>query len=599
MRSPQYIPSFYFYKFANAVAAPYTSLDAYRSGAIDEDGNIIATEGSIDDFEYFVIKLKKIFEDLPPGITKSRLTNVVGLFQLFAEEVECIGVTQEQVIALTEAHVILNSNNELSFIELLEDMGTAGMSTGSAPGELGTPAEAPEANKGNVSGYDPKLGEILTRNAPVNMFAGIEMFNVSPEEFKQFKQSKAWRNLPDSPTKRYLQRFQRRNKEGKMAVRDETSGDVFFIPYKEKSFMEEFGLEGLSILNEDDNALVTDILNKTKDEDPTTKNLKTALDLAYERAQKGRTEEAAQTAARAVKKKNIDPESVDPESLTLGAEASETAGGFTDLVASMPHLKKLMKTSAGARFAANFLGGYLYTANRENSNDPTKLDSMRLVDRDDPMWGLVGSNKIELPDTEIGIVGVNQRNTRGTGPVLMSPEKIIELPGAPAEDIEEYSRILRTGEGDPTAKDRIERFMQGQEGLGLRTRTLVGAIQDKNLPVQVMYQGTKGGRPTTSVPFIASPEAQISSVMGRSGRFRLGRTGKTPQYQAQQPEARFLRNQPGTFSPIYGGNRELISALRNMGLDPSKQLERLTSVLSGRVGSNYRDIMREILSRED
>ena len=123
-----------------------------------------------------------------------------------------------------------------------------------------------------------------------------------------------------------------------------------------------------------------------------------------------------------------------------------------------------MKTSAGARFAANFLGGYLHTAERENSNDPTKLDSMRLVDRDDPMWYLVGANKIALPNTEIGIVGVNQRNTRGTGPVLMSPEKITELPGAPAEDIEEYSRILRTGEGDPAVKDRIERFMQGQEG---------------------------------------------------------------------------------------------------------------------------------------
>ncbi|MFM7852627.1 MAG: hypothetical protein ACKO96_12110, partial [Flammeovirgaceae bacterium] len=173
-------------------------MNAYQSGSIDESGNIINTEGSIDDFEYFVIKLKKIFEDLPPGITKSRLTNVLGLFQLFAEGVESIGVTQEQVIALAEAHVTLNSNNELSLIELLEDMGAAGMSTGGAAGELGTPADAPNANQGNVSGYDPRMGEILTRNQPVNMFQGIEMFNVSPEEFKKFKEARAWRHLQDS-----------------------------------------------------------------------------------------------------------------------------------------------------------------------------------------------------------------------------------------------------------------------------------------------------------------------------------------------------------------------------------------------------------------
>jgi hypothetical protein len=245
MSTNAYIPSFYFYKFANAVSAPYTSLSAYNSGLIDEQGNITGNESSIDEFEYFVIKLKKIFEQLPPGITKARLTSIVGISQLFSEDFENIGVTEEQVVALIEAHVTNNSEGELSFIELMEDMGV-----GTVGGEISVPAEAPEANKGNVSGYDPKLGQIMTRNAPVNMFQGIEMFNVSPEEFKRFKESKAWKTVPNSPTKRYLQRFQRRNKQGKMAVRDESSGEIFFVPYKEKSFMEEFNLEGLSILSE-------------------------------------------------------------------------------------------------------------------------------------------------------------------------------------------------------------------------------------------------------------------------------------------------------------------------------------------------------------
>ena len=245
MSTNAYIPSFYFYKFANAVSAPYTSLSAYNSGLIDEQGNLIGNESSIDEFEYFVIKLKKIFEQLPPGLTKARLTSVVGIAQLFSEDFENIGVSEEQVVALIEAHVTNNSEGEVSFIELMEDMGV-----GAVAGEIGVPAEAPEANKGNISGYDPRLGEIMTRSQPVNMFQGIEMFNVSPEEFKRFKSSKAWKGLPDSPTKKYLQRFQRRNKEGKMAVRDESSGEIFFVPYKEKSFMEEFGLQDLSLLTE-------------------------------------------------------------------------------------------------------------------------------------------------------------------------------------------------------------------------------------------------------------------------------------------------------------------------------------------------------------
>jgi hypothetical protein len=82
------------------------------------------------------------------------------------------------------------------------------------------------------------------------MFPSIEMFNVSKSEFDAFKAAKAWKQLQDSKTKKYLQRFQRRNKNGKMAVRDEESGEIFFIPYNEKSLVEELNLKGLDILNE-------------------------------------------------------------------------------------------------------------------------------------------------------------------------------------------------------------------------------------------------------------------------------------------------------------------------------------------------------------
>ena len=399
MRSPQYIPSFYFYKFANAVAAPYTSLNAYQSGAIDEAGNIISSEGSIDEFEYFVLKLKKIFDQLPPGLTKSRLTNVTGLFQLFAEGVENIGVTQEQVIALLEAHVTINSNNEVSLLELMEDMAAGGMSTGSAPGELSVPAEAPKANTGEVSGYDPILGPMQTRSSPVNMFAGIEMFNVSPEEFQKFKQSKAWRHLPDSPTKRYLQRFQRRNKEGKMAVRDQKNGDIFFIPYKEKSFVEEFGLEHLNILNEQNKPAterfkdsVTDpkpnvaVLDNDQEEqlgsakpvEASPKELRTTAEIYLQQmgkevgAQEARRREKIKTKAEetgrpAPKFKGVRERKIHP---MLGGKAAERYGGAVRFAQSFPALERVLKSmgSQGEEIAARAHGMMRYLATRPGSS---------------------------------------------------------------------------------------------------------------------------------------------------------------------------------------------------------------------------------------
>ena len=82
------VPSFYFYKFAESISQPYTSFAAYRAGAIDANGNLIKPESSIDPYEYFIIKLKKIFEQLPPGLTKYQLANYTSALNYFAEEAE-------------------------------------------------------------------------------------------------------------------------------------------------------------------------------------------------------------------------------------------------------------------------------------------------------------------------------------------------------------------------------------------------------------------------------------------------------------------------------------------------------------------------------
>ena len=241
-----YIPSFYFYKFASAVSAPYTNLEAYKSGAIDETGNILGNEGTIDEFEYFVIKLKKIFEQLSARTTKYKLQNLYGVIQLFSEEVEKFKIPKDQFNFFVESQIMLDSPIESSYLMLTEDMTTGGIAGG-----IGTPDKNDKVNTGIVSGYDPVLGFSEPRSSPINMISSVEMFNVSPQEFKSFKNSKTWKYIPDSKTKNYLQRYQRRNKQAKMAVRDEETGEVYFIPYKEKTFMEEFGLTNLTFLFEE------------------------------------------------------------------------------------------------------------------------------------------------------------------------------------------------------------------------------------------------------------------------------------------------------------------------------------------------------------
>jgi hypothetical protein len=236
----QFIPSFYFYKFANAIADPYTSLDAYRNGAIDESGNIKTSESNIDPFEYFVIKLKKIFEQLPPGMTRYKLSNLIGTMQIFSEEAKQHGLSGEEFNVLVEAEILLKSEGTVSYLELLEDMATGG-----GAGALGVPAEAPETNKGGVSGYDPRMGNMFTRSEPLNMIAAVEMFNVPSNEFKLFKASKYY---PKSPTGNYLRRFGHRNPNARMAVKDEETGEIYWLPKATKKSLAEEIVDGYNDL---------------------------------------------------------------------------------------------------------------------------------------------------------------------------------------------------------------------------------------------------------------------------------------------------------------------------------------------------------------
>jgi len=246
MNSPQYIPSFYFYKFAQGVSEPYTALQAYRGGAIDQYGNILKAESSIDPLEYLIIKLKKIFDELPPGLTKAKLNNYMSTMQLFGEEVKQIGITDSEYIGLVESYIALHIDPSVSYMELCEDMAAGGM---------GTPGTSTGYNTGSVSGYDPSMGTTKRTTPILKGLDNCEMFDVCPEEMGHFKSAKAWKHVPDTETKNYLQRYQRRNPKAHMAIRsvdpDTGESDLYWINFKPLSFMEEYHLEGLSILNED------------------------------------------------------------------------------------------------------------------------------------------------------------------------------------------------------------------------------------------------------------------------------------------------------------------------------------------------------------
>jgi hypothetical protein len=229
------VPSFYFYKFAESISQPYTSFAAYKAGAIDENGNLVKPESSIDPYEYFVIKLKKIFEQLPPGLTKYQLANYTSALNYFAEEAEKYNIEKEHYIALIEGLLAAQCGPEASYIELLEDMSAGGMAVA---------GDSAGYNTGGVSGFDPVMAP-MQRRKPVadDMY---HMFDVSEADFAKISQNQM--NEID-----YLRRFGTRNPDSILIVRNKKDGNLYTVP-KKKKLKEEYHLGEFNILNENDNS---------------------------------------------------------------------------------------------------------------------------------------------------------------------------------------------------------------------------------------------------------------------------------------------------------------------------------------------------------
>lgn len=351
-----YIPPFYFYQFAQAISAPYSSLNAYKSEIIDENGNILKPESSVDPFEYLVIKLKKIFDMLPGNLTKAQLKNYFTALQYFTEEAKQYNLAQNELSLFIEGYVSAITDGKTSYLELVEDMSAGGMAA---------PAEKPEST-GGVVGYDPVMAMGLQRRKQPKYFDNCEIFDVCPEEFIQFKAAKTWQDIPEGENKTYLQRFQRRNSGKKIAIKSlnplNGESELHWITYPSKNFMEEFKLESLSILKEakdifvdrDEFANIADITGE-KPVEPSPKGVKEVLSAQ---------QQAVENAEKAKKRP---------------AERFERQASLDASIASMGELEGLIRSSdpSDTRLASDWLTLAKHFAERSTSSN-TPYDGVLL-----------------------------------------------------------------------------------------------------------------------------------------------------------------------------------------------------------------------------
>ena len=112
-------------------------------------------------------------------------------------------------------------------------------------GGMAAAGGSPGYNTGQVSGMDPVMAPMQHRKPVLKGLDSCEMFDVCPEEFKQFQGASDWKYVPDSETKKYVRRYQLRNPTGAVALRsvdpDTGASNVHWINFsnKEKKQLKE------------------------------------------------------------------------------------------------------------------------------------------------------------------------------------------------------------------------------------------------------------------------------------------------------------------------------------------------------------------------
>jgi len=127
------------YRILRLFTTPYTEWDAYTTGVIDAEGNVVVPQekrsidqdNSFTKFDLLILKLKKVLEKLPFG--KTRLANYAAALYLVKEEKN---ITEE---TLEEGFVAYYNQSYLTEAKVEEDAPANAVGGGNIAGTTGDP----------------------------------------------------------------------------------------------------------------------------------------------------------------------------------------------------------------------------------------------------------------------------------------------------------------------------------------------------------------------------------------------------------------------------------------------------------------------------
>jgi len=151
MSASAYVRPFTMYKFVQMINSDYTSLDLYRKGIIDNNGEfLIPPEVAIDEknadpLEVLIAKIKYYFDMVPNPKFQAQYGNFLSLLNLFLAESKNYNLTNDDAMYLLE-DTFMKKN--ISIRALLKEEGEGAAPANSVSGGgiqgLGYPPETDE-----------------------------------------------------------------------------------------------------------------------------------------------------------------------------------------------------------------------------------------------------------------------------------------------------------------------------------------------------------------------------------------------------------------------------------------------------------------------